>query len=233
VYLKEFQVFVSSLQVAASTKRRIIASFKSLFAFSMRIGYLRFNVVAAVRAPKVMDKLAERILAESQIHTMIALTADRRNKLMLRILHGSGVRVSELCGLKWRDLQPNGDSGQLSVFGKGGKTRWIVLPFQLWQDLLEFRGDAPDTAPVFGSRKQGGHLDASQVLRIVRAAARRAGIKSSVSPHWIRHCHATHALQRGAAINLVADTLGHSNVAITGKYLHSKPNDSSAKYLAV
>jgi integrase len=101
--------------------------------------------------------------------------------------------VAELCALKWNNVQPNGESGQISVFGKGGKTRWIVLPPSLWQVLITFRGESPDTAPIFPSRKHGGHLDSSQVLRIVRAAAKRAGIPKNVSPHCsdiaMRHTH--------------------------------------------
>jgi integrase/recombinase XerD len=83
------------------------------------------------------------------------------------------------------------------------------------------------------SRKNHGHLDPSMVMRIVRAAAARVGIEQNVSPHWLRHCHASHSLDRGAPITLVQSTLGHSNVATTSKYLHARPNDSSARYLAV
>jgi integrase/recombinase XerD len=71
------------------------------------------------------------------------------------------------------------------------------------------------------------------VWRIVRAAAARAGISLAVSPHWLRHAHASHALDRGAPIHLVQATLGHASVATTGKYLHARPTDSSARYLAV
>jgi site-specific recombinase XerD len=67
----------------------------------------------------------------------------------------------------------------------------------------------------------------------VRRAAQRAGVEGVVSPHWLRHAHATHALERGAPIHLVAATLGHASVATTGIYLHARPTDSSARYLAV
>ena len=85
--------------------------------------------------------------------------------------------------------------------------------------------------PVFRSRK-GGALDASQVHRIVKAAAARAGLPPEVSAHWLRHAHASHALDRGAPISLVKTTLGHASVATTDRYLHARPNDSSARYLA-
>jgi integrase/recombinase XerD len=68
-------------------------------------------------------------------------------------------------------------------------------------------------------------------MRIVRSAARRVGIEANVSPHWLRHAHASHSLDRGAPIHLVQATLGHASVATTGRYLHARPQDSSARYL--
>lgn len=65
----------------------------------------------------------------------------------------------------------------------------------------------------------------------MRQAARTAGIALAVSPHWLRHAHATHALDRGAPIHLVQATLGHVSVATTGRYLHARPSESSGKYL--
>jgi integrase/recombinase XerD len=232
VTLRDIQQFVDSLQGAVSTKRRVISAVKSLFSFALKIGYLRFSV-AAVRAPKTMDRLAERILPETKIHEMIALTPEGRDRMLLRLLYATGARVSEICRAKWRDTQANGDSGQITLFGKGGKTHAVLLPTSIWNDLAAFRQDADDNAPVFPSRKHRGHLDRSQVLRIVQQAARRAKIRRKVSPHWFRHAHASHSMDRGAGIHLVCATLNHSSIAITGRYLHAKPNESSAKFLAV
>jgi site-specific recombinase XerD len=70
-----------------------------------------------------------------------------------------------------------------------------------------------------------------QVHRLVKQAAARAGISTATSAHWLRHAHASHALDRGAPVSLVQATLGHASVATTGRYLHARPNDSSARYL--
>lgn len=104
---------------------------------------------------------------------------------------------------------------------------WLV-----WKALIVLRGDAKDDAPVFRSRK-GGHLGESQIWRIVRKAAERAGIEKDVSCHWLRHAHASHALDRGAPIHLVQATLGHASVSSTGRYLHARPTESSGDYLPV
>ena len=86
---------------------------------------------------------------------------------------------------------------------------------------------------MFRSRRQGGHLHPSAAWRIVRKAAAQAGIDGNVSPHRLRHAHASQALERGAPVALVRDTLGHSTVSTTNGCLHARPNDSSARYLAV
>ena len=135
--------------------------------------------------------------------------------------------------MAWRDLTARDDEGgQITVFGKGGKTRVVLLPASVWRALVQLRGDAGPDEPVFRSAK-GGHLDPSAAHRVVKRAAARAGLPVEVSAHWLRHAHASHALDRGAPIHLVQATLGHSSVATTGRYLHARPNDSSARYLAI
>jgi site-specific recombinase XerD len=158
-------------------------------------------------------------------------STDARNRALLGLIYFAGLRISELCSLVWRDLQPRDDDGQLTVFGKGGKTCVVLLPASIWRSLVPLRGKAGQDHPVFRSAT-GGALDPSQVHRIVKAAAARAGLPASVSAHWLRHAHASHALDRGAPIHLVQATLGHASVATTGRYLHARPNDSSSRYLA-
>lgn len=191
------------------------------------------NVGAPLKPPSAPDTLSERILSESQVMVMIALETEPRNHAILSLLYYGGLRVSELCALRWRNLQVRDACGQVTVYGKGSKTRVVVLPKQLWQELQVLRGDAGENEPVFPSRDRshGGHLHRYSVDRIIKAAALRAGIKSNVSPHWLRHAHASHALERGAKIHLVAATLGHSSVAVSSRYLHARPEESSGLYL--
>jgi integrase/recombinase XerD len=91
-------------------------------------GYLAFDVGRALRLPAVRDRLAERILPEADLHRVLSLEPKVRNRAILTLLYASGVRVSELCALSWRDLQPNGDGGQITVLGKGGRTRAVQIP---------------------------------------------------------------------------------------------------------
>ena len=235
ITLADLQDFADSLdKLAPASKARTLAAVKSCFAYGHRIGYLPFDVGAAVRLPKVKNTLTERILGEAEVHSMIVKEPNLRNRVLLKLLYAAGLRVSEACALTWKDVTERGEAGQVVVFGKGGKTRAVLLCQSVYRDLQALKGQekpAP-TDPVFRSRK-GGHLDSSQVLRIVRAAARRAGVELPVSPHWLRHAHASHALDRGCPIHLVQSTLGHASVSTTGIYLHARPEDSSARYLGL
>jgi integrase/recombinase XerD len=233
VTLADVQAFADSLEkLAPASRYRTLSAVKSLLAFGHRIGYLPFDVGRALRLPGVRDRLAERILSEADVQRMLGLEPDGRNRAILMLLYASAVRVSELCALRWRDLQASDDSGQITVFGKGNRTRSIQLPASVWKELDKLRGGAADD-PVFRSRKHGAALQAVAVLRIVRRAARRAGIEVAVSPHWLRHAHASHALDRGAPIHLVQATLGHASITTTGRYLHARPKDSSSRFLAL
>jgi integrase/recombinase XerD len=218
-------------ELQPSTRHRKLAAIKSLFAFGHKIGYLQFDVARPLRLPTIRDRLSERILTEAEVHRLILSERHPRNLAMLYLLYASGVRVSELCQLMWRDCQDRANGcGQICILGKGGKTNVILIPASVWLLLSSLRCWAGDEQPVFRSRK-GGHLHQSQVLRVVKAAARKAGVEKAISPHWMRHAHASHALDRGAPIHVVQQTLNHSNIAVTSRYLHARPNESSASYL--
>lgn len=213
-----------------------ISCIKSLLTFGYKLGALPFNVGVLVKKPKVKNELAQRILLPEEVQRMILLETNPRNKLILKVLYAGGLRASELCRLKWRDVQECSDGSiQLTIFGKGNKTRFVKLPAKLSIELLNFQGDANLNAPVFRSKykKNGGHLRRQTLGEIVKEAGRRSGIEKDVSPHFLRHSHASHALQRGASIQLVKETLGHSNIKTTEHYLHVQPGESSGNYLRI
>ncbi len=233
VRIGDLQAYAASLgHLALGTRAAMIAAVKSLLSFGQEIGYLRVNIGKAVKAPSVKNTLAERIMSEADVMRMLALEAEPRNRALLTMLYGGGLRISEACGVRWRDLAPRDGAGQVTVFGKGGKTRTVLLSANTWAILQAIHAEAGPDDPVFLSRN-GGHLDTSAAHRVVKIAAARAGLSPDVSPHWLRHAHASHSLDRGAPIHLVQQTLGHASVATTGRYLHARPTDSSARYLGV
>jgi integrase/recombinase XerD len=234
VTLADVQAYAALLEQGSlkpASQNRALTAVKSLLSFGQEIGYLPFNVGVAVKLRPNRDNLAQRILEESEVAKLIEAAPDGRDRVLLKLLYVSGVRVSELCGLKWCDAIARREGGQITVFGKRGKTRTILLKPKSWDQLLAIRGKAGPVDAIFPSRKGGGHLDTSQVRRIVYAAAKKAGLEQKVSPHWMRHAHASHALDRSAPIHLVQATLGHASVSTTGRYLHARPTESSSFYL--
>lgn len=214
------------------TVGRKLATVKSLLTFGHRTGMLPADVGKAHRAVKIPNDLADKILQPLDIQMMIVKEPNPRNKVLLRVLYGSGIRASEAAGLCWRDLQPRGTDGQLAILGKGQKMRAVRLSQAVWEALLGIRpGNAKPDDRVFVHENTGRPLHRTTVTGIVAAAATRAGIDAKVSAHWLRHGHATHALEAGASLPLIAATLGHSDIKTTARYLHIRPEESSSRFV--
>lgn len=235
-HLYGFQDSIAHLAVASQARK--ISAVKSLLSKGRNLGYLPINLGAGWELPKTKNVLAERILTENQVRDLIAAESNPRNQALLRVLYYGGLRISEACGLRVRDLQPNGDAGQATVYGKGGKTRVVMLKASAWRSLAMLRGSDPD-APLFRSRQRRATNEAadvwvmnpSQVHNIVKSAVKRAGLPPAASAHWLRHAHVSHALDNKAPIHLVQATVGHASLATTSKYAHARPSESSSTYL--
>jgi integrase/recombinase XerD len=239
--LQDYEEHVVKEHPEPATQAQMLATVKSLMTFGQKTGKLQFNVGAALQLPQGKDTLAARILEPAQLHTVIyeaKKSKSARNYAMVLLLYGSGIRCSELCSLKWKDVQSNRQGGQITVLGKRDKTRSIPLHPKVWEALKAYKpSDATLDEYVFESRqttKRNGiasrRLTETQVWRIVSKIARSAGIEG-VSPHWLRHTHATQALEKHAPIKLLQETLGHASLAVTGRYTHVRPEDSSSMYL--
>ena len=210
-----------------------LSAIKSLYAFHCRVGTLKLNPSAALTLPRVANDLTERILTEDDVARLLGVPVPARERAMLHLLYVAGLRAAEICGLYWRSLKPREKGeGQVTVTGKGGKTRAILLPASMWAELAALRGQARPTDPVFPSVSDPTKPYSQRtLLRIVKRAAKAVDLTDKVSMHWLRHSHASHALDHGAPITLVRDTLGHASIATTDRYAHAKPNDGSARFL--
>src|SRR4030095_14846248 len=154
-----------------------------------------------------------------------------RNRVLLRVLYLTGIRASEAAGLRWCDLDIRGEEGQITVLGKGDKIRAIRLAKDAWRELQSIRpAEAQPHERVF-TTEGGRPMHRTTITNMVADAARRVGIPVKVSAHWMRHGHASHAIEKGAPLTLVAATLGHVSVATTQRYIHARPEDSSGRYL--
>src|SRR6185437_8626199 len=153
VTLKDFQDFTDVLaDLKPATQKRIISSVKSLLSFAHASGYLPVNVGAMVKPPKLENTLAERILSEQEVAKLLALETDPRNHALLVLLYRAGLRISEAAGLQWRNLVANGDAGQITVFGKGSKSRPILLDGDTWREVAALRHGGGPNDFVFVSR---------------------------------------------------------------------------------
>jgi integrase/recombinase XerD len=230
---------------APATRSNRLAVVKSLLGYAHMTGYSPFNVGRAIRGPKVDTDADFRSLTEVDVGLMIraaenTLRAERTRSrprpryvqaaltrlFLTQFLYYSACRVSEAVTVTWADLaaRPDGDY-QLSILGKGSKRRKFPMP-QLFVDQLvtEYRPNATVAESkifAFGARR---------AQSIIGELAASAGLNCQISPHYLRHAAATHALDRGAPVHVVQQTLGHASLGTTGKYAHKRA-DGAAKYL--
>ncbi len=228
--LQDYADYLTEKNYAPTTIKRMLCAAKSLFSFGHRIGYLIFDVGKPLRIPTPKETISERILSQDEVFYMFKCAKNPRDRMLLKLLYYTGLRVSEISGLKFSNLQAREKTGQITVQTKGDKTNVILLPAHIWGELSEYRNGASEDSPIIKSRK-GNALCVGQIQRVVSRIAVEAGVIGKVSPHWLRHSHASHALENGCPIHLVQKQLNHSNIATTGKYLHARPTESSSKYL--
>ena len=237
VTLEDLHSFHATLEekgLSYSSQRRRLMAVKSLLRYGLKIGATAIDAGQAFKLKKQPATLAARILSESETLRMIhGFKGSVRDRLILKTLYATAARATELCSLKWISAAERADGkATITITGKGSKTRYVTVSAELWSELKAYRGTAHHSDPIFPSRS-GKHLTRMQINRVVSAAKEQAGIDKNVSPHWLRHAHASHSLQKGAPVKLVKDTLGHASLDTTDQYLHVSPDDSSGLYLAL
>ena len=199
---------------------------KSFLGFAHRVGFTRFNAAPLIKLKKAPRQVAQRILGELEVRKLIDAAKPGRDRLLLEVGYFGGLRVSELVGLTWAQvIRRDSGEAQLEVVGKGDKVRQVLIPAVIAARLFASRGDAPASAPVFESVRPD--RQGRQLHRQVRGQARWR----QIPPLWLRHAHASHAIDNGAPITLVSATLGHADLKTTSVYAHARPGESSGRYL--
>lgn len=226
VSLEDLQQYVNHLvdrNLKDATRRNKINAVKSLYTFTTKLQYTRFNVAAALRVKPSKRTLSGRILRKDQVKRLL-------KHPFLLLMYATGARVSELCNLSWESFHQRDDGLiQVRILGKGDKERVVIVPQPVWTEISQLRGDRPlDTAVFWKGDRPMSRFDAH---RLIKSVASEAGLSGKISCHWVRHAHAQHSLAGGAPLQLVRDSLGHSSIAVTNVYLESNPEDSSSKYL--
>jgi integrase/recombinase XerD len=228
VSVQDLLVYEDFLQkYRPATRSQRISTVKSMLTFAHKVGYIAINPGAVVKPEMWKETLTARILTEEQVMRIVLSASDNpKEALLIRMIYRTGGRVSEIAGIAWEDVIDAGDHGQVTLFGKGRKTRHIKIPKGLYQEMQSLRCQTGNNDSVFGLNRQ-------QIWRIVRRLAKKAGINEPVSPHWFRHAHATHALSGGAPLHLLCESLGHNSITTTQKYLHTRPGQSSGDFLKI
>ena len=233
VRVEDIQQWVRSFELRNYSPYTIkvkICTIKSLLTYCYEVGYLPINVGKRVKPPNPKQGLSQRILNSSEVSRLISATSPGRDRLLFSLIYACGLRVSEICALTWNDLTSRGDGGQALIYGKGQKSRIVLIPDGLWQGLNQLpRSDKTDA--VFYSYRHKP-LERTWIHKLLKKAALLAGVNPAASSHWLRHSHATHALEGGCDLHLLQQSLGHADLGTTQKYLHARPDQGSSQHLS-
>ncbi len=224
--LRQFVAQQRTQGLSKVTVARRVATIRSFFRFLCRDGYIAANPALALTRPKLDKKLPAFLSVEEASRLMETPERDSpahlRDRAILETLYSAGLRVSELVGLKVKDVDLI--SQTVRVVGKGRKERIVPIgsysakAIRDYQKALGPEASEPEK-PVFQNRF-GGRLTDRSVRRIVNQYVSIASIQQKISPHALRHTFATHLLDKGADLRSVQELLGHSNLATTQVYTH-------------
>ncbi len=232
VEFPDLQSFLHCLYAQGAATRsqaRIISGIRAFYRFLMYEGTLENDPTALIDAPRIGLHLPD-VLSVQEIEAMmnvIDLSAPEghRNRAMLEVMYGCGLRVSELVTLKLPHLFF--DEGFIKVVGKGTKERFVPIG-AMAQKMTQLYLDgarrnvtpAPDEESYVFLNRRGHHLSREMVFMLVKKWAAEAGISKKVSPHTFRHSFATHLIEGGADLRAVQQMLGHENITTTEIYTH-------------
>jgi len=203
-----------------SLQRRLSAC-RSFYRWLLRHGRIAASPAAAIRAPKAPRKLPQ-VLDVDEASRLVEVPTDvplgLRDRALLELFYSSGLRLSELCGLRWHDLDL--DERLVQVLGKGGKQRSVPVGSHARAALAAWRGEQrpASDAPVFPGRN--GPITPRAVQLRLRQLAQRQGLFKRVHPHLLRHSFASHVLESSGDLRGVQELLGHADIATTQIYTH-------------
>ncbi|WP_114241900.1 tyrosine recombinase XerC [Dyella sp. C9] len=202
--------------------QRLLSSCRSLFRHLSREGLLGHDPLAGVRGPKVHRKLPE-VLDVDEAKQLVEAPAEGalslRDRAMLELFYSSGLRLSELTGLRWIDLDLH--AGEVRVLGKGSKTRIVPVgrhAVAALRALGEAEGIVPEQ-PVFKGRG-GAPINPRTVQLRMKQLALLQGMPKRIHPHLLRHTFASHMLESSGDLRAVQELLGHADIATTQIYTH-------------
>lgn len=227
--IENFFAYLYDLNIGATSQARILSGLKSFYRYLLSENITDTDPTILISSPTLGRHLPE-VLSYEEIQMMIdsidlSLPNGHRNKAMIEVLYGCGLRVSELINLQISDIYKN--EGFLRIFGKGSKERLVPIGDNSLRILYQYIEGArlhvnikPKFTDTVFLNSRGTSLTRQMVFLIVKDLAERNGIKKSISPHTLRHSFATHLLEGGANLLAVQQMLGHASVSTTEIYTH-------------
>ena len=206
---------------ARSLQRRLSAC-RSFYAWHLRHGRIAASPVAGIRAPKAQRKLPQVLDADEAVQ-LVELPTNAplglRDRALLELFYSSGLRLSEVCALRWRDLDTA--MALVQVQGKGRRERLVPVGSHAINALAQWRADSggADEAPIFPGRN-GGPISQRAIQLRIKQLAQRQGLFKHVHPHMLRHSFASHILESSGDLRGVQELLGHADIATTQIYTH-------------
>lgn len=214
---------------SASSTARLVAGVRGFYRFLRLSGVVAQNPAEDLAAPKALARLPH-LLSGEQVEALlaapdVATTRGLRDRALVEVLYATGLRVSELVGLRVTDVRL--DEGYVQCLGKGRKQRIVPLGDEArrWvgQYLLEARpvlSRGRQNPWVFLNAGGGQRLSRVGFWKVLKAYGRKAGLRGRLTPHMLRHSFATHLLERGADLRAIQTMLGHADLSTTQIYTH-------------
>lgn len=226
--LRDFIIEISALGIHPRSQARILSGIKSFYHFLIYKNVIDDDPTLLLESPKIGLRLPEVLSIHEIDNIVMAIDLSKpegqRNKAIIEVLYGSGLRVSELINLQLSKLYL--DEGYMLVEGKGSQQRLVPLSpqalkqIELWKidrNQLDIKKGHEDI--VFLNRR-GTKLTRDMIFKIVKELTTLAGIRKNVSPHTFRHSFATHLLENGANLRAIQQLLGHESITTTELYTH-------------
>lgn len=231
-HILEFLMAEKDRGLATSSIYRRLVSIKVFFRYLEREGLLPHNVTEVMDSPTLWKVLPDTLNTNEVGRLLNAPATDqpmgRRDKAVLETFYGTGLRVSELCGLTQDDLHP--EEGYLRCTGKGNKERVVPIGRQALQWIADYvehtrpgLPQAEDTRVLFLTRF-GRPFTRQGMWKLIKRYAHQAGIVKNVTPHTLRHSFASHLLANGAPLRIIQEMLGHADISTTQQYTHIDTN---------
>lgn len=223
----DIEKFIVSLKLEASSISNYLSAYKTFYNYYIKLGNIKINPIDVIDAPKLSKHLPTYLTVEEidkllDIEITDAFSA--RNKSILELLYSSGLRISELIGLEFKNIDLN--DCIIRVMGKGSKERIVpindVAIHYLKKYVKDYRHLLVKTEQnnYIYLNNHGKKMTRQGVFKMIKKITMEKGIKKDVSPHTLRHSIATHMLENGADLRIIQEFLGHSDIGTTQIYTH-------------